>query len=123
VAYDTTGHRFASTRTVKTSYGYQDCPPKGNNPCSPGFVVDGPYPDSFVGSSFSVQAQIANNPKPITAIKVYLDNTLVAQSNGPTIYQRVNTSVTGTHTLTLQGWDTAGHLYRVRQNLNINVPH
>jgi hypothetical protein len=123
VAYDTTGHRFAATKSVLSTYGYEDCPPKGNNPCSPGFVVNGPVPEAFVESSFTVDAQIVNNPMPITALKVYLDNTQLAASGGPTLRQAVSTGVSGTHILTFQAWDGAGHLYRVQQNVNVNVVH
>ncbi|HYG97875.1 MAG TPA: hypothetical protein VD837_02000 [Terriglobales bacterium] len=123
VAYDSTGHRFASTKTVRSTYDAHSCPPKGNNPCSPGFVVEGPMPDEFVGASFTVKAQILNNPKPITAIKVYLDARLIAESNGPTLYQSTTTEARGTHILTFQAWDTDGNLYRVQQNVNIGVPH
>lgn len=123
VAYDSTGHRFASTKTVLSTYGYEDCPPKGNNPCSPGFVINGPFADAFVSSSFEINAQIENNTEPVTAIRVYLDNTQVAASSGPTIRQTISTVLSGTHILTYQAWDTAGHLYRVQQNVNINVAH
>ncbi len=121
VAYDSTGHRFAATKSVLSTYGSVDCPPKGNNPCSPGFVVNGPLEDAYVGSSLELDAQIENNPEPITVMKVYLDNTQIASSSGPTLRQTVSTSLTGTHILTFQAWDTAGHLYRVQQNVNINV--
>jgi hypothetical protein len=123
VAYDSTGHRFAATKTVLSTYGYEDCPPKGNNPCSPGFVINGPSPDAFVGSSLELDGQIANNPAPITAMKVYLDNIQIAASSGPTLRQTVSTGVSGTHILSFQAWDTAGHVYRVQQNVNINVAH
>jgi hypothetical protein len=76
-----------------------------------------------VESSFVVKAQIAENPSPIAAMKVYLDGSLVAQSNGPTLYQTVTTGIRGTHILTFQAWDTAGRLYRVQQNVNIGVAH
>jgi hypothetical protein len=122
VASDTTGHRFSASRTVKSTYGYYECAPKGNF-CMPGFEINTPGDEAFVGSSFTVNAQIVDNPNPITTIRVYLDGKQVAQSSGPTISQTVSGTPSGTHVLTFQAWDTAGKLYRVQQNLNINVPH
>lgn len=123
VAFDSTGHRFAATKTVKSSYDWHDCPPKGDGPCAPGFSVTTPLPDSFVEGSFQLTAEIVDNPSPITAMKVYLDGFLVAQSGGPTLYQTVTTAMRGTHILTFQAWDTTGRLYRVQQNVNIGVDH
>lgn len=123
VAYDSTGHKFSATKYVTSTYDYYDCPPKGNGPCSPGFVVDTPIQDQFVKNSFTIKASILNNPQPITKIVAYLGGTQVAKANGPTLYQTVNNAPSGTHILTLQAWDTAGKLYRVQQNVYINVPH
>jgi hypothetical protein len=47
VAYDSTGHRFASSKTFTTSYDFHNCPPKGNGPCSPGFEITAPMSDSL----------------------------------------------------------------------------
>lgn len=123
VAYDSTGHRFAATKTVTSSYDSYNCPPKGNGPCAPGFILNSPTPDQFVNPTFMVKAQIQNNPSPITALKIYLDGALMAQSGGPTLYQELTTGLRGTHVLTFQAWDTVGRLYRVQQNVNIGVPH
>lgn len=126
VAWDSTGHVFSATRTLFSAYTYGqvNCPPKGNDPCSPGFdTVFTPMPDSYVGNSFAIQNQILNNPNPITAIKAYVDNTLVATSDGPTMMSQVTNAPTGTHIITLQGWDTEGILYRTQYNVNINMPH
>jgi hypothetical protein len=68
-------------------------------------------------------AQMRLNPNPITTIKAYIDNTVVAQSNGPTMSTTVQNAPSGTHIFTLQAWDTKGTLYRVQYNININVPH
>lgn len=123
VAYDSTGHRFAASKMVTTSYDSYNCPPKGNGPCSPGFVVNSPSSDEFVDGTFNLNAEVLNNPRPISAMKVYLDGTLIAQSGGPTVYQSVTTAARGTHVLTFQAWDTAGNLYRVQQNVNVGVAH
>jgi hypothetical protein len=51
-------------------------------------------------------------------MKVYLDNTVVGTSTGPTIVATVTASA-GTHLLTVQGWDTKGALYKTQQVVNV----
>ena len=68
-------------------------------------------------------ANILQNPIPITVMKAYVDNTIVAISNGPTTLSTVDGAPNGTHILTLQAWDTQGVMYRIQYNININVPH
>ena len=82
-----------------------------------------PGPNSYVGNSFTITAQIRENPRPITTMKAYLDGVLVATSNGPTMTAPVENAPSGTRILTLQAWDTTGTLYRVQYNININVPY
>lgn len=62
-------------------------------------------------------------PHPITTMKAYIDNPVVAPSNGPTMTSTVNNAPNGTHILTLQAWDTTGVIYQVQYNININVAH
>lgn len=94
VAWDTEGHVFSKTRTIHSTYTYSyvDCgSPKSNGPCSPGFdTAVSPAPNTYVGSSFTIQNQIQNNPRPITAIKAYIDGKVVATSSGPTMISQVN---------------------------------
>jgi hypothetical protein len=82
-----------------------------------------PAPNTYVGNSFTMMASIGNNPNPITTMKAYIDNTVFAVSNGPTMESPVTGAPNGTHILTLQAWDTKGIVYRVQYNININVPH
>lgn len=124
VAWDTEGHVFSKTRTIHSTYTYSyvTCPFSG--PCGPGFdTVVTPATDSYVGNSFTIQNQIQNNPRPITTLKAYLDGKVVATSSGPTMISQVNNAPSGTHIITLQAWDTAGTVYRVQYNVNINVAH
>jgi hypothetical protein len=127
VAWDKSGDVYKSTRTLHSSYTYSsyDCPPKGNDPCTPGFRLDSadPQPNAYVGNSFTISATIQNNPRTITTMKAYIDNGLVATANGPTMTSPVENAPSGTHILTLQAWDTAGTVYRVQYNININVAH
>ena len=126
VAWDRSGNTYSTSRTIKSTYtyGYLDCPPKGTDPCRPGFNGSTiPQADAYVANSFSINVNIEQPPNPITTMKAYVDNTLVATSNGPTMTSTVNNAPNGTHILTLQAWDTKGVLYRVQYNININVPH
>jgi len=128
VAWDTTGHVFNNTRKIHSTYtyGFFDCPPEGTNPCTPGFYslyTMTPVFNSYVENSFTIKTEIRENPRPITAMKAYIDGTVVATSNGPTMVSPVENAPSGTHILTLQAWDTAGILYRIQFNININVPH
>jgi len=128
VAWDSQGDVFNASRLIRSAYTYSwfDCTPEGPEVCTPGFyslytIV--PVFNAYVDNSFPIMAEIRQNPRPITAIKAYIDNTLVATSNGPTMATTVENAPSGTHIFTLQAWDTAGVLYRVQYNININVPH
>jgi len=125
VAWDNSGHVFTSTRKIYSTYTYSlvNCPPKGNDPCSPGFNNPTPAPNDYVGTSFTIQVQVLNNPNPISALKAYIDNTLVATSDGPAMMSPVENAPTGTHIITLQAWDTTGVMYRYQYNVNINMAH
>ena len=61
---------------------------------------------------------VENNPAPITGMKAYLNGTVVAVSSGPTLDQQVNANK-GTQILTIQAWDSAGKLYRLVENVNV----
>jgi hypothetical protein len=80
-----------------------------------------PLDDAYVGSTFDLNMQIQGNPNPISAMRAYLDNNVIAASNGPTLQQQVTVAPSGTHILTIQGWDSKGIEYRIQENININV--
>lgn len=121
-ATDSSGHTYSASKTLTGKYTYSayGCAPKGSQ-CFPGINVISPGDEAYVGSTFNIDAQILLNPKPITAMKAYLDGTVVATSSNGTLQQEVSTSLVGTHILTIQGWDDTGIEYRVQQNININV--
>lgn len=51
-------------------------------------------------------------------MKLYLGNTLVASSTGPTI--RATLSAThGTYVLPVQAWDNTGALYKTQPTVNV----
>ena len=125
VAWDNFGNTLVSRRTLKSTYTYdwQRCSPHGS-PCLPGIGIrPQPARNEYVGNSFTIEATVEDNPRPITAMRAYIGNTVVASSNGPTIFMPVMNIPSGTQALTLQAWDTSGALYRVRYNINVNVPH
>ncbi len=121
-AVDSSGHTYSATKQVigKYTYSAYSCAPKGNQ-CYPGISVTAPQDEAYVGSTFNINAQILIPPKPITTMKAYLDNTVVATSSNATLQHEISTSLEGTHILTIQGWDEDGIEYRVQQNININV--
>ena len=117
VAWDAQGHVYSSKVAFSVFYS-GDCPPKGNV-CNPGIYTNiGPFDGQDVTSPFRISFNIENNPAPITAMKAYLNGQVVAISSGPSIDQQINANK-GTQILTIQGWDTAGKLYRSVQNVNV----
>ena len=126
VAWDSLGNAYSSSKIIKSTYtyGFLDCPPKGNDPCKPGFDPSTiPQANAYVGNSFPISVSIDQPSHQITTMKAYIDNTLGATSNGPTMTSTISQAPNGTHILTLQAWDTTGVIYRVQYNININVPH
>ena len=55
-------------------------------------------------------------------MKAYVDNAVVATSNGPTMISPVENAPNGTHILTLQAWDTEGVVYRIQYNIQHQRP-
>jgi hypothetical protein len=106
-AWDAAGHTYSASTTFTTYYDGV-CSPKY---CSPGVVIQSPADNSAVGHSFHLSANVNENPAPITNMKAYIDGQIVAQSGGSILSAEVSTSP-GTHRLTVQAWDSDGHLYR-----------
>ncbi len=119
VATDTSGNQYASSKRLNADYTYSQyaC----FYTCSPGINITSPLPNAYVANTFNLNAQILDNPKPITTMKASLDNTVVATSSGPTLQAEVSGAPDGTHILTVQGWDDSGIEYRLQENININV--
>jgi len=119
VATDANGNQYSATKTLNAeyTYGQYSC----FYTCSPGINVTAPVADAYIGNTFNLNTQILDNPKPITTMKAYLDNSLVATSSGPTLQSEVSGAPDGTHILTIQGWDDTGIEYRYQENININV--
>ena len=113
-AWDKAGHYYAATTQFKTYYD-GICSPKG---CAPGVFIQSPTNGETVSTSFPLRADVENNPAPITSMKAYIGNTLVASSSGPTMIAQV-TAARGTHVLTIQAWDTQGKLYRTTETITV----
>jgi hypothetical protein len=116
VAWDTNNTVYKSSVGIKTYYE-ADCPPKGNT-CNPGIYQTTPNDGDDVQSPFRVNASVQNNTASITAMKAYIDGAQVGASSGPTFDQSIS-AAKGTHILVIQAWDTAGKLYRLTENVNV----
>jgi hypothetical protein len=111
-AVDYAGHTFTSSHTFTTYYNF-DCNPRTGE-CWAGVVINKPEgPD--VSTSFSFQADVQNNPKPITSMKVYVDGVQKASSNGPGITAQLTFPKNSTHVVWVKAWDTAGKIYAAYQ--------
>lgn len=116
VAWDTNNTVYKSAVGIKTYYE-ADCPPKGST-CNPGIYQTTPNDGDDVQSPFRVDASVQNNTASITAMKAYIDGVQVGSSSGPTFDQQIS-AAKGTHILVVQAWDTAGKLYRLTENVNV----
>jgi hypothetical protein len=90
----------------------------GRSGCEPGIFGITPTENQVVSTTFNASAEVQYNTHTITAMKVYLDNTLVLTSSGPTIRGTV-TGSPGTHLLTFQAWDTTGALYKYQETVEM----
>jgi len=119
IATDSSGNHYSATKTLNATYtyGHYGCV----NTCVPGINVTAPLAESYVNNTFNLNAQILDNPKPITSMVAYLDNAQVASSSGPTLQAEISGAPAGTHILTIQGWDDTGIEYLYQENININV--
>jgi hypothetical protein len=111
-AVDYAGHVFTSTHSFNAFYDF-DCNPESGE-CGPGIVINQPEgPD--VPTSFTLQAEVQNNSRPITAMKVYVDGVLKVSNNGPGITAQLNFPKDSTHIVWVKAWDTAGKVYATYQ--------
>ncbi len=113
IAHDTTGHTYQASHTF-TAFYEQDCNPK-SGVCTPGIVINKPCDAPDVPTSFQFQADVQNNTVPITTMKLYLDNNLVATSSGPGITKTLNLPANTTHVVWVKAWDTQGKVYAAYQ--------
>ncbi len=116
VAWDANNVTYKSSVSFKAFYE-AGCPPLGST-CNPGVYPSTPIDGDDVQSPFRVSASVQFNTAPITAMKVYVDGVVAGQSSGPVFDQPV-TAAKGTHIVTIQAWDTAGKLYRLTENVNV----
>jgi hypothetical protein len=119
VATDSAGNHYSASKKVVPDYTYGQFSCMGNG-CIPGIYAVAPLDEAYVGSTFDLNMQIRENPNPISAMRAYLDHNVIATSNGPTLQQQVTVAATGTHILTIQGWDSKGIEYRIQQNINVS---
>jgi hypothetical protein len=116
VAWDVKGAVYKAGANFKAFYE-GGCPPRGGA-CNPGIYSGTPNDGDDVESPFRVSASVMFNTASITAMKVYLDGAVAGVSSGPVFDQSISAS-RGTHIMVIQAWDTAGKLYRLTENVNI----
>lgn len=115
-AVDYAGHIYTATNTFKAFYSY-DCNPISGK-CSPGVIINKPVSED-VPTTFRVQADVHDNPDPISAMKIYVDGTVKAQSSGPGITTSLTLPSNSTHRMTITAWDIKGKTYTTYQNLYV----
>lgn len=111
-AVDFAGHTFTTSHKFNTYYNF-DCNPKSGE-CWAGIVINKPNGQD-VPTSFTFQADVQNNPKPITSMKVYVDGVVKVSNNGPGITAQLSFAKNSTHIVWVKAWDTAGKMYAVYQ--------
>ncbi|HEU5402918.1 MAG TPA: Ig-like domain-containing protein [Terriglobales bacterium] len=116
-AVDYAGNVFKASSTFKTFFSY-DCNPR-TGACSPGIVINQPGTED-VPATFTVQADVQNNPAPISTIKIYMDDVVKASSSGPGITASMTLPVNTTHRIVIKAWDTSGQVYESYQNLYVH---
>ena len=118
VATDSSGNQYTASKTMTAAYTYTEyaC----FQTCTPGIQINAPPSEAYVTGTFDLNMQIQDNPNPITEMKAYLDNTVIASSSGPALRQQVTVTSIGTHLLTVEGKDDKGIVYQIQENININ---
>jgi len=119
VATDAGGHQYSASKRVEAQYTYSQY--SCFYQCVPGINVIAPQSEDYVNDSFLLDMQILDNPNPITSMTAYLDNNVIATSNGATLEQQITGAPAGTHILTVTGMDTAGLVYWIQENINIDI--
>lgn len=119
VATDSSGNKYSASTTLKAAYTYGlgFC----DQTCVTGINPVAPNDEAYVANTFNINMQVINNPNPITEMKAYLDNNVVAQSTNASLQAEISDAPSGTHILTIQAWDDKGLEYRIQQDVNINV--
>jgi len=92
VATDSAGNHYSASKKVVADYTYDQFSCMGSG-CIPGIYAVAPLDEAYVGSSFDLNMQIRQNPNPISAMRAYLDNNVIATSNRPRLQQQVTVAV------------------------------
>jgi len=116
VARDFAGHTYKTAHYFNAFYNY-DCNPR-SGACTPGIVLNN-LTGNDVPNSFRLDAEVVNNPKPTTSMKLYLDGSVVATSTGPGITKQLSLQPNTTHIISVKAWDTAGKVYATYQTIYV----
>jgi phosphatidylinositol-3-phosphatase len=79
--------------------------------------IANPFPNAAVASPVHIQASTSNDST-VSAMQVYVDNTLKYQVAGSTLSASLPMSV-GKHLVVVQSWDSAGGIHK--RGINVNV--
>src|ERR1700688_1543935 len=80
------------------------------SPTNPSVTVCTPTPNALVQSQVNVVAG-STDSNTVTAMQIYVDNSLVYQVSASTVYTFVSLAV-GKHLITVQGWDKTGATFK-----------
>lgn len=84
----------------------------------PTLTVSSPYPEQAVGMWVQVIAT-ASSDKPITALWVYVDSKVAYKTSSASVNTWLNMGSLGTHTVTVQAWDSSGAL--AKKSMSVTV--
>jgi len=89
---------------------------------SAGVTVSSPSSGSSVGSPvhFVAQATSSSSSTPITSMRIYVDNASVYVAAAKSIDTNV-TIANGNHSITVQAWDSAGHVYKSAFSITVQT--
>jgi len=89
---------------------------------SAGVTVSSPSSGSSVGSPvhFVAQATSSSSSTPITSMRIYVDNASVYVAAAKSIDTNV-TIANGSHSITVQAWDSAGHVYKSAFSITVQT--
>jgi phosphoesterase family protein/Big-like domain-containing protein len=109
-------------RTICDTMEFASCPGAGAvaNPMSDFFNtvnIATPFPNAAVASPVHIQATTSNSST-VTAVQIYVDNTLKYQVSGSSLNTNLPMSI-GKHYVVVQSWDTAGGIHK--RGIYVNV--
>ncbi|MFL6315003.1 MAG: PKD domain-containing protein [Terriglobales bacterium] len=122
----TASHKFFAagiyvlTATVTDNSGASSTATTSVTVKAPEVIVSTPAPGAFVPSQIHVIAS-GFSGSPVIAMQIYVDGAIVYSVNSANL-DRTITIASGTHNLTIKGWDNAGRNFYKQIAVTINKP-